>query len=124
LRQTLRAGTNVATIDNIPPGPHKIVILAKNINGEVIDRKEVNVSAVAATVADQRYEPMTAAPAPAPAPPPAPVAPAYVPPPPPPPAPPIAEEKTLPTTGSAYPRVALAGLALASAGLLLARKSR
>jgi LPXTG-motif cell wall-anchored protein len=34
------------------------------------------------------------------------------------------EQETLPKTGSAYPRVAAVGLALALAGLTLARKAR
>ncbi len=127
LKQSLRSGTNVATIDNIPPGQHKIVILAKNISGEVIDRKEVNITAVSATIAESTTTSKTStietAPAPAPAaPPPAPApAPAYAPPP---PAPAAPIETTLPKTASASPRMALLGLALVAAGLLVGRKIR
>lgn len=118
LKQSLKAGNNVATIDNIPPGQHKIVILAKNISGEVIDRKEVNIQMVAAPAVAQSTQPETRAVEPAPAPAPRTYEPARA------PAPPIAEEKTLPTTASTSPRLALAGLVLVAGGLLLARKAR
>ncbi|MEO8190531.1 MAG: hypothetical protein ABI682_09315 [Acidobacteriota bacterium] len=52
LKQTLRGGeTNVAIINDIPAGNHKIVVMAKNISGEVIDRAEVNVVNMEATAA-------------------------------------------------------------------------
>lgn len=125
LKATLK-GTeaNVAFIENVPPGAHKIVVMAKNVSGEVIDRKEVGITTVPAAAAmaetttttfEQRTEP---APAPPPAPAPAPVIEA----PPPPPAP--AMEAELPKTGTAYPQMAAAGLALALVGLTLARKAR
>ena len=122
LRQTLK-GTeaNVAFIENVPPGAHNIVVMAKNISNEVIDRKQVaitTVPAAAATTTEQKtttYEERTA-----PAPPPPPPAPAVEAPAPPPPAPAPAE--TLPATGSVYPTLAVAGLALAAIGLSLARK--
>jgi len=115
---------NVVFIDNVPVGTHKIVVMAKNVSGEVIDRKEVHITTVAAaeattTTSTTTYEARTAPP-----PPPAP-APVVEPPAPPPPAPaPIAPMKTLPKTGTAYPRIAAAGLALALVGLSLARKAR
>ena len=46
---TIQEGQNVVTIDNVTPGPHKLVVLAKNQSGEVIDRKEVNFTAEAGT---------------------------------------------------------------------------
>ncbi len=53
LKQTLKGGeSNVAVINDVPPGKHKIVVMAKNISNEVIDRAEVNVTnteAMAAT---------------------------------------------------------------------------
>ncbi|MEP6801551.1 MAG: hypothetical protein ABJC07_06415 [Acidobacteriota bacterium] len=56
LKQTLRGGeNNVATINDVPAGNHKIVVMAKNISNEVIDRAEVNVvnaEATAATTTD------------------------------------------------------------------------
>ena len=56
LKQTLKGGeANVAVINDIPAGKHKIVVMAKNISNEVIDRAEVNVTnteAVAATSTD------------------------------------------------------------------------
>ena len=126
LKQTLKAGDTVATIEDIPPGSHKIVILAKNISGEVVDRKEINVTAVAAPVvassSSSTTERMTAdMPAPAPAPayqPPAP-APSYQ------PAPaPVAIATSLPKTASSSPQLALLGLALVAGGLLIGRKGR
>ncbi len=52
LKQTLRGGeTNVAIINDIPAGKHKIVVMAKNISNEVIDRAEVNVVNMEATAA-------------------------------------------------------------------------
>lgn len=108
---------NVVFIDNVPPGAHKIVVMAKNVSGEVIDRKEVNITTVPAVVVA-----VEAAPAPPPPPAPAPAPMIEAPAPPPPPAPAPMERETLPATGSAYPAVALAGLALVAVGLSLARK--
>lgn len=55
LKQTLRGGeSNVAVINDIPSGKHKIVVMAKNMSNEIIDRAEVNVTnteVVAATTA-------------------------------------------------------------------------
>ena len=127
LRQSLKGGeSNVAMIENVPAGDHKIVVMAKNISGEVIDRKEVSfksIPAVEVAVApaappapaatEQMTEPATP---PAPAAPPAPPAPAVT-----------ADtdtEEELPATASAHPRTALMGLSLVLAGLLLARKAR
>jgi LPXTG-motif cell wall-anchored protein len=122
LKATLK-GTeaNVAFIENVPPGSHKIVVMAKNVSGEVIDRKEVGITTVPAVAAVTETTTTTFVErAPAPAPPPAPVV--EAPAPPPPPAPVI--EPELPKTGTAYPQMAAAGLALALAGLTLARKAR
>ena len=122
LKATLK-GTeaNVAFIENVPPGAHKIVVMAKNVSGEVIDRKEVGITTVPAVAAVTETTTTTfveRAPAPPPPPAPAPVIEA----PPPPPAPVI--EPELPKTGTAYPQMAAAGLALALVGLTLARKAR
>jgi len=117
LKQTIK-GTeaNVAFIENVPPGAHKIVVIAKNVSGEVIDRKEVKITTVpaAAAMAETTTTTFEARTEPAP-PPPAPVIE-------PPPAP--AMEVELPKTGTAYPQMAAAGLALALVGLTLARKVR
>lgn len=117
LKQTIK-GTeaNVAFIENVPPGAHKIVVMAKNVSGEVIDRKEVKITTVpaAAAMAETTTTTFEARTEPAP-PPPAPVIE-------PPPAP--AMEVELPKTGTAYPQMAAAGLALALVGLTLARKVR
>lgn len=117
LKETLKGGeANVATIVDVRPGEHSIVVMAKNISGEVIDRKEVKIRTAAATsTASTMTETWTVAPPPAPEPPSAPE--------PEPPAPaPAATE--VPDTGSSYPRVALMGLALLITGLLLGRKAR
>lgn len=122
LKQTIK-GTeaNVAFIENVPPGSHRIVVLAKNVSGEVIDRKEVKITTVPAAAAmaettTTTFQERTTEPAPPPAPEPVIAAP------PPPPAP--AMQAELPKTGTAYPQMAAAGLALALVGLTLARKGR
>src|SRR4029453_7366680 len=125
LKQTLK-GTeaNVAFIENVPPGTHKISVMAKNISGEIIDRKEENITTVPAVAAKTETTTTLVEERPAPPPPPAP-APAPVieaPAPPPPPAPAPMERKTLPSTGSTYPTLAVAGLALVAVGLSLNRK--
>ena len=126
LKETLK-GTekNVTTVENVSPGSHKIVVLAKNVSGEVIDRKEVGFTTVAAesatttmttAQASERIERARRAAcgrfAPAPeartyeAPPPAP------------------QERVLPKTASEAPLFAFAGLGLIGAGLLIGRKGR
>jgi LPXTG-motif cell wall-anchored protein len=121
LKTTLKGTeSNVATISGISPGSHKIVVVAKNVSGEVIDRKEIDIQTVP-VVAEKAIEPVkpaaepvkTEAVAPAP-PPPASVA----------AEPPISEKKGLPKTASPYAALALAGAALLTTGLLLARKVR
>jgi hypothetical protein len=125
LKQTVKGSeSNVVFIDNVPAGAHKIVVMAKNVSGEVIDRKEINITTAPVIAAAETTTTTTmleekAAPAPAPPPAPAPVVEAPAPP----PAPAMEmEHETLPKTGSAYPRAAAAGLVLAIAGLALARK--
>lgn len=121
LKATLKGTeSNTATIENVPPGKHKIAVVALNVSGEVIDRKEVGVTTTeATTVMAEKNTTVETAPAPAP-PPPAP-APSYEPPA---PAPPAPTETTLPTTASIFPRLALLGLALVAGGLLLGRRVR
>lgn len=110
-RGTMKDDNNVVTVDNVAPGPHKIVIEAINRANEIIDRKVVNVLVVSepkpAPVV-QRYVPP---PAPAPAP-----APAAVP-----PAPPAPAPQTLPKTGTSDPLLAVAGLGLLLGGLAVRR---
>ena len=120
LKATLKGTeSNTATIENVSPGKHKIVVVALNVSGEVIDRKEVGVMTTAAeTIVAERNTTVETAPAPAP-PPPAPT-PAYEPA----PAPPAPTETTLPTTASVFPRLALLGLALVAGGLILGRQAR
>lgn len=112
---------NVTFIENVAPGNHKLAVLAKNISGEVIDREELNIVTVPAVAATTETKTLVEErPAPAPPPPPAPVIEAPAPPPPPAPAP--MEREALPATGSHYPALAVAGLALVAVGLTLARK--
>ena len=127
LKATLK-GTenNTATIDNIAPGSHKIAVVALNVSGEVIDRKEIGITTTSATTMAENTtssSSISTAPAPAPAPqaapPPAP-APSYQPA----PAPAAPAETSLPHTASSSPRLALAGLALMAGGVLLGRKTR
>lgn len=122
LKQTLKGtDANVTFIENVPPGTHKIAVLAKNISGEVIDRKEVSITTVPAVAATTEKTTTTYEARPAPPAPPAPAPVIEAPAPPPPPAP--MERETLPKTASAYPALALAGLALVAAGLTLGRKA-
>ena len=119
LKATLKGTeSNSATIDNVSPGSHKIAVLALNVSGEVIDRKEIGFTATPETTMASAST-MSAAPAPAAAPPPAP-APGYQTA----PAPPAPMETTLPQTASSAPRFALGGLFLVAGGLLLSRKTR
>jgi LPXTG-motif cell wall-anchored protein len=127
LKATLK-GTehNTATIDNVSPGSHKIAVVALNVSGEIIDRKEIGVTTTSATTMAENTtssSSISTAPAPASAPqaarPPAP-APSYQPA----PAPAAPAETTLPHTASSSPRLALAGLALMAGGVLLGRKTR
>jgi hypothetical protein len=115
--------TNTATIENVTPGPHKVAVVALNVSGEVIDRKEFGITTTATVVAESTTT-STMATAPAPAPPASAPAPApstsYEPA----PAPAAPVETTLPTTGSPFPRMAAAGLALVAAGILIGRKVR
>src|SRR5262245_12090824 len=81
---------NTTMLENVPMGTHKLAIVALNVSGEVIDRKEVNFRTTSTTTIAENTTttstmatapaPAPAAPAPAPPPEPAP-APAYVPPP-------------------------------------------
>jgi LPXTG-motif cell wall-anchored protein len=137
LQQTLTAGeSNVATIENVPPGPHRITIEATNISGEVIDRKQIRITTAAETTtartssSTSSYSGSSAAAAPAPPPatysssPPS-QSPANVPAEP--ASPPTAAPQTattLPRTGSSAPSLAVAGLALALSGVFLSRKAR
>ena len=129
----LKAEQNVLTIENVPVGEHKLVLVATNRSGEIIDRQEIPFRSEAVTVATTSTTSETTssssaytAPAPAPPPPPAPAyrapAPAPAPvaaaPPPPPPAP---SRETLPRTASSDPLLLVGGLALIGVGLLARR---
>ncbi|HEY1434757.1 MAG TPA: hypothetical protein VGG65_05235 [Thermoanaerobaculia bacterium] len=48
---TMRDVNNVLTIDGVPQGDHKIILLAKNRANEIIDRKEIHFSSTADTTA-------------------------------------------------------------------------
>jgi LPXTG-motif cell wall-anchored protein len=126
LKATLKGmESNSATIDNVPPGSHKIAVVALNVSGEIIDRKEVGITTSMTTMAESTTSSsISTAPAPAPvreaAPAPAPAPRSYEPA----PAPAAPVETTLPHTASSSPRLALMGLALVAGGLLLGRKVR
>jgi len=136
LKQTLKGGeTNVADIQNVPPGKHKIAVVAKNVSNEIIDRAEVSVTnveaAVASTDTSASTPPVsnsapstysspatTTAPEPPPSQAPAPVASTA-------PAPPVAAttaDTSLPRTASHAPAAAALGLALVGAGLWFSRR--
>ena len=116
----LPIGQNVFVARDLSYGPHKVVVMAKNISGQVVDRKEISVTTV--ETASSVSVTQSAAPAPyvaerAPA-----------------PAPRIAieppatthytsESPTLPKTATSYPLAAASGLLLLGAGALLRRKS-
>ncbi len=108
----LKGGDNVIELTHVTFGPHTVVLLAKNLSGEIIDRRTINIVTVAPP--PKPVEHPVVAPPPAPAP--APVPPAYVPPPPP---APVAEP--LPKTGTADPLFAVAGVVLVAAGFALRR---
>jgi LPXTG-motif cell wall-anchored protein len=113
--------SNTFTIENVPAGTHKIAIVALNVSGEVIDRKEVSVTTSPTVVAESATGSSSVATAPAPerrAPVPAPSTYQSA------PAPPAPMETTLPKTASASPQLALLGLALVAGGLLVGRKGR
>jgi LPXTG-motif cell wall-anchored protein len=118
LKTTLKGTeSNTTVLESVPAGTHKIVVVALNVSGEIIDRKEVTVTTSPTVVVEAAPAPRAPAPAPAYQPPPAP-APAYQPA----PAPPAPVEATLPKTASSSPRMALLGLALVAGGLLIGRK--
>jgi hypothetical protein len=116
LKTTLKGTeSNVATLENVLPGSHKVTVVALNVSGEIIDRKEVNIMTSAVPIAEHHH-PVAREAAREPAP-----APAYHQPA---PAPATIEATTLPKTASQAPKVALAGVAIILCGLLLARKVR
>ncbi len=143
---SLLEGQNVMTVDAVTAGAHKLVILAKNQSGEVIDRKEINFTAEPrTTVAESSVETHRAPAATdtqASVPPPrAPEPPARVeaaPPPPPAPAPAVSMPRdttattttssarlqtTLPETASSTPLLGAAGIGLILTGLAIRRRS-
>lgn len=129
VKGTLKAEQNVLTIENVPTGDHKLVLVATNRSGEIIDRQEVPFRSEPETTAR-----VAAAPAPAPAP-------AYREPAPAPetharPAsPPVSTYETrttttrqettstLPKTASSDPLLVVGGLALIAAGLYARRST-
>jgi hypothetical protein len=139
---TLQEGQNVMTVDAVTAGAHKLVILAKNMSGEVIDRKEINFTAEPrTTVAQSSVETHRASATtdtqasvpPAPPEPPARVQAA----PPPAPAPAVsmpredttattttksARLQTLPETASSTPLLGAAGIGLILTGLAIRRR--
>jgi LPXTG-motif cell wall-anchored protein len=118
LQGTMRGTDNVINVEKVAPGPHTLVLLAKNRSGEIIDRKVVHISAIAPETVERPAAPPAPAyvppPAQAPAPAPQVAAPA--------PAPaPVEAEPALPKTGTSDPLLAAAGLVLLVGGLAVRR---
>ncbi len=110
----LPGGTNVFYARDLSYGPHKIVVMAKNTAGELVDRKEISVTTTeTAGVISMTQAPAAVAPAPAPAPMVVESA----------PAPPAPEYTSLPHTATAYPLAAAAGFLLLAAGIALRSKA-
>jgi hypothetical protein len=116
----LPGGTNVFFARDLSYGPHKIVVMAKNASGELVDRKELSVTNVetAGSVAVTQSK----APAPAPAAEPAPAPRIVEAAPAPAPVPPVESYATLPHTATAFPLAATAGFLLLGAGIAMRRK--
>jgi len=58
---SLKAEQNVLEVDGVNAGAHKIVLVAKNLSGEVIDRQEVNFTASTSTASSTTSTRSTAA---------------------------------------------------------------
>src|SRR6185295_7203561 len=110
----LPGGTNVFYARDLSYGPHKIVVMAKNTAGELVDRKEISVTTTETAGTVSMTQTNTAV-APAPAPAPMVVESA--------PAPPAPEYTSLPHTATAYPLAAAAGFLLLAAGIALRSKA-
>jgi hypothetical protein len=113
----LPGGTNVFYARDLSFGPHKIVVMAKNTAGELVDRKEISVTTAetAGTVSMTQSNTAVAAVERAPAPAPMVVESA--------PAPPAPVYTSLPHTATAYPLAAAAGFLLLAAGIALRSKA-
>ena len=132
----LRDAQNVLTLENVSPGSHKLVVVARNRSGEIVDRKEVKFvvspesAAPGSAAGSSAVSTEASAASPRPQSPPSASEPA-----PPPPDRPVrsdasaasatstAGEATLPKTGTSYPAIALGGAALLAAGLWLRRRA-
>ena len=120
----LQDNQNVLVARDVAYGAHKLVVVAKNVAGEVIDRAEIPVSnvesggAAASTSSVTSSGTSTVETAPAP---PAPPSTTSVSTPPSPPPPPPAETTTLPKTASRMPTYFILGLVLIGTGWLTRR---
>ena len=110
----LPGGQNVFYARDLSYGPHKIVVMAKNASGEVVDRKEVSIT----TVEKSESVSISHSPAPAPEPPAPAPAPEVAP-----PAPAVPVETEIPHTATRYPLAVLAGALLLGAGIALRFKA-
>jgi len=123
----LQDNQNVLVVRDLTYGAHKVVVVAKNVAGEVIDRAEIPVSNVASggasasTSSTTSSSTLTRETAPPPPAPPSTSTQATVSTPPSPPPPPPAETTTLPKTASRMPAYFLLGLVLLGAGWLTRR---
>jgi hypothetical protein len=113
----LPGGTNVFYARDLSYGPHKIVVMAKNTAGELVDRKEIMVTTAETAGTVSMSQSNTAAPVAAVAPAPAPLVVESA------PAPPAPVYESLPHTATAYPLAATAGFLLLGAGIALRKKA-
>jgi len=113
---SMKSDNNVVELERVSYGPHTVTILAKNMSGEVIDRKVVSIITVAPpppAAPPVAARPRPAAPVPAVEPPPAPMPPTAE------PAPAPAQE--MPKTGTSNPLLLVAGLLLLIGGFAVRR---
>jgi hypothetical protein len=113
----LPGGTNVFYARDLSYGPHKIVVMAKNTAGELVDRQEISVTTAETAGTVSMTQSSTAAPVAAIAPAPAPMVVESA------PAPPAPVYTSLPHTATAYPLAAAAGFLLLAAGIALRSKA-
>jgi hypothetical protein len=113
----LPGGTNIFYARDLSYGPHKIVVMAKNTAGELVDRKEISVTTAETAGTVSMSQSTTVAPVAAMAPAPAPQVVESA------PAPPAPVYTSLPHTATAYPLAAAAGFLLLAAGIALRSKA-
>jgi LPXTG-motif cell wall-anchored protein len=111
---SMKSDANVVDLERVSYGPHTVTILAKNMSGEIVDRKVVSIITVPAPAKRMAERPAAVQPPPAPAP--APVAQV-----PPPAEPARVAAQEMPKTGTSDPLFAVAGLGLLLGGIAVRR---